>query len=462
MKHILVKTCSDSRQRHCRGHILTKIFSRSSMSTPTPTPADVSGCSHPAMAFLSILVVLGITSICVYMISRTIQQYLKHSVSATFRLLHDTNPPFPTVIVCPINPINSLQNVQIQSKLNRTNYTGGDLFSSFFATLTTLNRSDLNTLTSWPLILVSCFFQKLSCKKATEFEQFSHPLYINCFRFNANATIHIGMTGEYNSLELKLYAGVPDLLSKGVNKYGFRILVSNSSTYPYNAFDSSVLATPDLGTFIEPRRYFYNQLPLPFSYCQVLGTYTQKTCFLFCLQTIVEQHCKCYSHSSVYNTLGKHRVCKNEEEIRCSKQVWFNYSDAANSFTAICLPLCPLECETSLLETNVAYFSNRYDLDDTYTVAANYSVQAELAELHGHNIQSYSNNIVQVSIYYPSLSYEQGNEFAAMTEIDLVSALGGHLGLFLGLSLLSVFHTIEAAAHFILIALRPTQVVDIK
>lgn len=51
--------------------------------------------------------------------------------------------------------------------------------------------------------------------------------------------------------------------------------------------------------------------------------------------------------------------------------------------------------------------------------------------------ESLKRNLVRISIFYTDLGYEQNEEMVKTDVIDLVSSIGGTLGLFLGMSFLS-------------------------
>jgi hypothetical protein len=53
-------------------------------------------------------------------------------------------------------------------------------------------------------------------------------------------------------------------------------------------------------------------------------------------------------------------------------------------------------------------------------------------------------SVVRVNIFYDSLSYTMSTESPKMDVISLLSNIGGNLGLFLGVSLISVCELIEA------------------
>ena len=63
-------------------------------------------------------------------------------------------------------------------------------------------------------------------------------------------------------------------------------------------------------------------------------------------------------------------------------------------------------------------------------------------------------NIVSVMVYYDDLIYKSFTENAKMTIADLISNIGGTIGLFLGLSFLSFIEIVDVIIHIICLFLK--------
>ena len=105
-----------------------------------------------------------------------------------------------------------------------------------------------------------------------------------------------------------------------------------------------------------------------------------------------------------------------------------------------------------MLETSLGYF----------TVGENYSdyILADLEtknKSHVINILSRTNdfrehmvsNLAEVNIYYPSLGYEWTTEEPKMTLAGIVGTCGGDVGLFLGVSFISILKLIDIVFKYI-------------
>ena len=62
---------------------------------------------------------------------------------------------------------------------------------------------------------------------------------------------------------------------------------------------------------------------------------------------------------------------------------------------------------------------------------------------------SLKKNLVQISVYYGDLGYQQFDEMEKMSISDLISNIGGTLGLFLGMSFLSFMEIIDVLLQII-------------
>ena len=130
---------------------------------------------------------------------------------------------------------------------------------------------------------------------------------------------------------------------------------------------------------------------------------------------------------------------------------------------AYCWPRCPLECSQSLFTKKVAsYFysaSHLIQLDanayaynepeyDYIVFDANGTIIAAPMSVFVPNMV---NNVVEFSVTYDSSSDISYSEEAKMSGEELLGAIGGHLHLFLGMSLLSF---VELAEWIVMLATR--------
>ena len=101
-----------------------------------------------------------------------------------------------------------------------------------------------------------------------------------------------------------------------------------------------------------------------------------------------------------------------------------------------CLSHCPLECNTTQYKTYISLnelISNKYA---DYFREKNVSIQEKYRdEVH--------KNFIKFDIFYDSLTYELSTESSKMDVVSFLANVGGNLGLFLGVSVISVCECIE-------------------
>jgi hypothetical protein len=157
--------------------------------------------------------------------------------------------------------------------------------------------------------------------------------------------------------------------------------------------------------------------------------YKQKVCMDLIRQEFIISQCNCslYAFYS-FNVTN----CRTMAEALCSFSAFF---EAENYFKEK-LNLCPVECESveykistttsgPLSKTYLQYLRNHPNIIAKY---------ANISEVTDEQLAA---SIVRLNVYYNDLGYTEISELPNSTLINLISSIGGTLGLFLGMSLLS-------------------------
>ena len=104
----------------------------------------------------------------------------------------------------------------------------------------------------------------------------------------------------------------------------------------------------------------------------------------------------------------------------------------------ICLPQCPLECNSTL----ITYSTTSYQILGDWYVN---SIRKNAKLSSDFNIPSSSidtetarQSIVKLNVYYDTLSYTTSEDFPQWDIISLIASIGGNLGLFLGVCMFSL------------------------
>ena len=113
--------------------------------------------------------------------------------------------------------------------------------------------------------------------------------------------------------------------------------------------------------------------------------------------------------------------------------------------TNICTPFCPLECDT-----------NSYDVSISSTkISPKYNEY-----LKSVNIST--DNLIHLNVYYDNLEYISIEQVAKMSFSDLISNIGGNLGLFIGISFLSFAEIIEILIEVLIFLINKNKIFTSK
>ena len=408
-------------------------------------------------------ILVASTMVCVFLMAKTIDQYMRFEMTSTTRLIHEEQAIFPTVTICNANPITTSYGIELlkQAKIDMTSDMLVTQLDSHFKGTTGKYMNDLvkQKLSDFNVMLFSCLFNNLPCN-ASQFEWIWHPKYFGCYRFNARQSpqshIKSNMDGSTFGLKLNLNTSFPNELTDAL-PHGFYVLVQNASDYPYGLTPTPIKAARSQGTKIGVKRSFFSQLnewPYSYSECRVDEndelldkgssisdrqlfervretnfTYSQETCIAFCAQLMIEQRCGCMSYfmpappplsRSEEGNETQQRFCTTPDERSCADTFYSELNERGVIDAHCGRNKCPLECNKRRLSTTVSF----------YPVEAYVYIPNTVFKL------------ASVNVVYDSLIYTIIEEQAAMSFASLIGLLGGHWGM----SVLSIVSLIEFMA----------------
>ena len=237
------------------------------------------------------------------------------------------------------------------------------------------------------------------------------------------------------------------------------MIVHNQSEVPFT-LNEGINIHPGTKTYISVNREFKNKLGNPYSNCLNdlsnppnsyaeslfkhfndlnVTYYDQDFCFKICFQDKLID--ACYCSDIITPTIRNTKYCETTEEILCLNN--YNYNFSKSDLNDLCDNACPFQCKTinyklglsssvfptlsyaKALQINDAVFSFHTDVNDSDLI--------EMAK----------NGYLKVILNYENLYYTSVDEVPAMTLNDLLGNLGGQLGLFIGISFLSLIELIE-------------------
>ena len=299
--------------------------------------------------------------------------------------------------------------------------------------------------------LFFCKFPNLECNY-TLFKWRYDYLYGNCFQFNSGVDANgdfksingdflrpysTSTDGEFGGLYLILFIGDS---ANSFYSNGLKIFIDNVPTKLTNFFEIK----PNAKTNIALYKVSTRKSPHPYSDCsqadsfsyretlKLCQTYSQRICKELFFQKLFVETCFCYSTKglNIFNS----KLCSIEEEQNCITKIY-----KMNAEKNVWLADCPNECETTSYE--YTYSSSDFSGERYYQEFKNvFNISEE--DVLSKKFNKGKNGLI-LNVYFPELKYTEVSETPKIGVISLISNIGGTLGLFLGISLLSFVEIVE-------------------
>jgi hypothetical protein len=412
-----------------------------------------------------------------YMTIELVINYFNYGVTTSIRTIYETPAVFPQITFCNLNQfttkeayefLNSTDTDRLLSQMENVDYYDRSelLWKLFFKAQGILanKTDDFKKKMGHDLkdILFLCKFNFQKCT-ANDFIWTWNNNFGNCFTFNSGYNSTPLRKSDVSSinygLEVDLFVNFYENLSftnSLCQGQGVMVFIDNVTHVVEQAFDG-ISVSAGMATKIALKREFKTMLPKPYSDCLIDQgkdtvhdsylynliknspyDYTQYFCIEQCLQQLVIEKCKCYF--SAFESLIDSDICTTLNQTTCATQTYLNIYGKNNYPKNVCLPQCPLECNS----TQILFKTTTYELlGDSYV---------DLIQKN-KNLSSYFLNktitpdvakksVSRIFVYYDSLSYIQSDEAPQIDFISLIANIGGNLGLFLGVSLFSVWEIV--------------------
>jgi hypothetical protein len=230
---------------------------------------------------------------------------------------------------------------------------------------------------------------------------------------------------------------------------GIYILIKNSSVTT-NMFESYAL--PNGANYIEVKRIFIYKKETPYSDCQADLSlskshlvkyfldnklkYEFNECADLLIQDEITRTCGCAN--IFFRNIFNIRYCSKPEEFECIESTGFTSKLSTKEKN----DLCPKECSSFSLDV---IFSPINPLNKEFIrrLRNHENVISKYKNISNITDEQIAKSFVSLDVYYNSLTYTQIVEVPVYTTLNLISSIGGTLGLFLGMSVLSFIEIIE-------------------
>jgi len=370
---------------------------------------------HYLIKIIWFLSLIGLTGLSLYYLAINVISYLNYSFITNIALISETSPQFPAISFC---------------------------FAS---------RNQIPELKNNMII---CLFDLVNCDYR-DFELYSVDLssinyFETCLRFNtgknySNQPIeikNITRTNTYTGLFLSFL--INDFIIDSFNfktLFKLRVSIDNYTSYfnGLKAYNQNLgISIPAGITQIQIEREFIQNLAEPYNNCvkqetteyiseffqfflQNNMTYTQNDCINVCIFKYVMNKCNCNLEITLFK-----KCFDNIQIANCLSEYYYGLIYKTYSTPDTCFSSCPIECNS----INYKIQQNSFILTDQFLQFENYS-------------NYYKDNYVNIAIYYPTKQYTLITQSPKMQLFDLVSSVGGIMGLFIGFSFLTLVELID-------------------
>ncbi|XP_050401041.1 amiloride-sensitive sodium channel subunit gamma-2 [Patella vulgata] len=272
----------------------------------------------------------------------------------------------------------------------------------------------------------------------------------NCFTLQHKGLV-AQTSGLQEGMQLVIYLENGEYLRGLTSGNGGQIVIHDRDSCPFPQNDGIAIASGTESN-IGLRLVNIERLGLPHGTCeegdlfkeQYGFKYTRQACQVFCLQTLISSICKCYDEDEEELNIIAHiqehyDPCRNISEIRCMLNIQRDYEKGEQK----------CECDNPCIETRYQHtISARQWPSDEYTnilltALCEKKSPEECQRLRNMEPRELANNFLKINIYYEDLNYENITEEEDYETSQFISDVGGTIGLWVGLSMLSMFEVVE-------------------
>ena len=404
--------------------------------------------------------------VCCWFIIQSIHSYLNYDVVTNIQVKYENKIKFPVVTICNLNYFATNYSYLVMNALfNSTNPPMelnyfAKVLSNFYISNFGLEKNKLGF--GLEQTIIGCFYMLKDCNMTNDFEEYFDSWYGRCFRFNSgknmlNQTVdqrYVYQSGLFGTLDLDLFIGSIALNDKPFStQNGFKIFINDEIVNTFWIDGIQVSTGQSITISLDKTKI--KKIPKPYSECtndltdvdsynsefykklfrqRNDSTYQLAACEALCIQKYVGDKCGCQSSLSEYFFYENMRICDIPYsnltdydafmEYTCEIDAIFGYANI-ESDKRDCD--CPLKCESSKYSYTIS--SSEYPSMQLYT---NYFSQLYLNDISSMSYNDLRQSIAKVQIYFQEMKQTVIEENEKTLVSDLVSNIGGTLGLFLG------------------------------
>ncbi|ESN96405.1 hypothetical protein HELRODRAFT_189228 [Helobdella robusta] len=308
-------------------------------------------------------------------------------------------------------------------------------------------------------LVLDCTFEGYNCLEDGNFDYFFNNALGNCYTFNAGRKWLPKMslnTGRRHGLQMVLNINQPEYVSNTYEVSGIRLVVHQHKTIPFPE-DEGLAINAGQVTSLGLKQINLKRKSPPYNYCydtdnsdpmdNVYGElfdgviYSTGGCMRTCYQRNVISECGCGDPAyplkglaiSANNSLTAYPPCSeiDANQWQCLQYVTEMYNN--NSINCDCNEPCKETTYTVTLSIGAWPANVQKDmLFEKFQDMVNYSVA-----------DTYQENLAKVELYYEEFNHERIEEKPSYELPQFLSDCGGILGLWLGMSVLTICEFLE-------------------
>lgn len=407
-----------------------------------------------------IIFLLGSTGYCAYLISQSVMIYLSYNVVSLNRINSKRSIEFPIVKICSLNPFTTSFSKEFMEKsLNKsmnekidTNMTHKlKLINNRYMAILNAIGQDESTQSKFGYSLnqtvLSCLYNFADCSIDEDLDHIYDYYFGNCLRFNSKQQKRQSVSGWLNGLQLELVIDLTNDYNSIYSMYnGFTVIISDEINLK-TLYSEGIKAPLGFSTDIILNRHLIKKMPYPYSECKQLDdvdsydskyyklvfkyfnqSYRQTFCKDVCYQEALINRCNCVDLTTSPSPDPKLKQCINKTDNDCNINLWLEFID--NDLYANCD--CPLECNRNYYSytTSISNFPS-----EPYAnyLLSNSNLESMLPKNQNLSYEYLKQRMAAINIFYNDLSENEISEDAKMVLADLISNIGGIIGLFLGI-----------------------------
>ncbi|XP_072051445.1 epithelial sodium channel subunit alpha-like [Amphiura filiformis] len=301
-------------------------------------------------------------------------------------------------------------------------------------------------------MLLSCTFQGYPCTP-NNFTWFYNYLYGNCYTFNLgldSKILEVTTAGPLLGLTMSLYIEQDEYIPDIQQGAGIRVEIHSQKSMSFPE-DKGLNVSPGTEAFISVRKTVIDRKGKPFTDCLPTETnstifseyfphveYSKLMCEKDCFYRAVLSECNCSDIRYRYD--DSQIACNHRENGGCMQML---KACTANESLECGTTTCTFACQEDIFKYVVSY--SLWPNEKQKPV-----VQNRIKKISDHLKESLENdtsfvdkNFVKINVYYDELTYDYIYHTVTYGKFDLLSDLGGNVGLWIGISVLAIVEILE-------------------